>query len=331
MMKHLGFWLRCLALLLLPSIAGCGGNSPQNTTSDSTLVAEKPLVAPQKGQKYRKRVLAKGYFFRGEPSKDFVTYEEFVYDENNQEIDYQAHWDGSNTHVITQRDSAGRETGRTRMGNDQTGTLDFKIAWNGDHTEQVIDEFSLNANRIVAHTVKKFDKGGKLLETIEEDLHLADNPILSKQTMVYDGQGFLVESRETIAGKEIPGARYTNDKAGRAVQIVHFDSEGKVSQTEFYEYDANGKKQARFFQDNGGLNPTKQLEARFYYDVQGNLEKEVHYKGACDANGEKNGQCPIVETTTMTYDSEGRMLTSKTVKQQPDLVEMELRFEYEAL
>lgn len=275
-----------------------------------------------------KRVYAMGHFFVGQPSQDWQLYEDFTYDDQGREIGYVAYFDGVGTRVDTKFDADGYEILKVRKSTDRTGTLEYRSVWNADHTEQITEEFSQLDSRVVRKAIRKFDAKGTLIATEEEDRQVVESPVTYKTRMVLDAAGRVLEQREAVQGKEIVGIRYRYDAQGNPLEIVRMDSEGKPSQTETFEYDAQSRKTVHYLQDHGAYLSAKQLEARYEYDAQGRLVREVHYKGLCDENGQAAGKCPVSETISYTYDTEGRMLTEERDPQAADRPLMKKKFHY---
>lgn len=275
-----------------------------------------------------KRVYALGYHFAGVPSTDWRLYEEFHYDDKGLEIKYESFYDGAGSIMTTQYDSAGHEILKKQENVAHAPLIEYRSTWNSDYTEHRMEEFAHAESRVVFITVRHLDKQGVELSVDDEDLHALDAPISHTLKHVRDPQGRLVEDREKFLGKEIVGARYTYDAAGNPTKIERMDSDGKLSQTEFFAYDESGRKTTRWFQDHQAYLNTKQLEARYSYDAQGRLVKEVHYKGACDEASEQVGKCPILETVTFTYDDQGRLATEEHLRSGQEPATMKKRFEY---
>lgn len=275
-----------------------------------------------------RRVYALGFHFVGVPSTDWRLYEEYRYDDQGRVIRYESYFDGAGTVVTTQYDSTGHEVLKKHIRADLTPLIDYRSVWNADYTEQRIEEFAHQESRVVFKTVRHLDPTGTELWVEEEDLHALDAPILHTLKHVRDAKGRITEDRETFLGKEIVGVRYSYDQAGNPIKIERMDSEGKLSQTEYYAYDSAGRKTTRWFQDHQAYLNTKQLEARYAYDAEGRLTQEVHYKGACDEASEQVGRCPISETITFTYDDQGRVATEDHERSKQEPRSMKKRFEY---
>lgn len=316
-----------LSLGALLVLAGCDAPTkeaaPVEANNTATATAGNPA-----GKNLRKKIFAKGKMRNGKEVIDFVLQEEYLYDSLGNEIQYISHADGFNTQVDTKRDAEGREISKVRTAKDQTGKLEYRIAWNGDHTVQEEEEFSSRESRVVNKFTRTFDQDGKLLSAEQEDLHILDYPMKHKINFRYNVQGKLVEEEEVVEGKVLPGTKYSYSEKGELTRIDHFDSEGKLSQTNFYQYNKEGKRTQHDLQDHGGYFKTPQLEARYEYDAKGQLTKEIHYKGNCTESGQSSGDCPISETISYTYDNEGRVATMRTQRAIPSVVDMMERIEY---
>ncbi|MFN8395654.1 MAG: hypothetical protein U0176_13525 [Bacteroidia bacterium] len=275
-----------------------------------------------------KRVYALGYHFGGVPSTDWKLYEEIRYNDAGQEIQLESFYDGVGSIMSTQYDSSGHEILKKLESSAHAPLIEYRSTWNADHTEQRTEEFAHAESRVVFKTVRHLDQAGTELWVEDEDLHAIDAPISHTLKHVRDAKGRVTEDKETFLGKEIVGTRYSYGAAGNPVKIERMDSEGKLSQTEFFAYDESGRKTTRWFQDHHAYLNTKQLEARFTYDAQGRLMKEVHYRGACDEASEQVGKCPILETVTYTYDDQGRLATEEHLRSGQEPATMKKRFEY---
>lgn len=280
------------------------------------------------GKNIRKKIFAKGKMRSGKEFKDYVLQAEYLLDSLGNEIEFTDHGDAFQTKIVTTRDAEGRELSKVRTGRDQTGKLEYRIVWNGDHTEQLEEEFSANEGRVVNKIRREYDTAGKLLSIKQEDLHIGEFPMEHTTNFKYDAKGNLIEETEFFGGKVVPGTKYTYSAKNECIRIDHFDSEGKLSQTNLNTYDKEGRLKQHELQDHGGYFKTPQLEARYEYDTKGLLAKEIHYKGNCTEAGQSSGDCPISETLTYTYDAEGRIATKRTERVTPSVVDMVEKYEY---
>jgi antitoxin component YwqK of YwqJK toxin-antitoxin module len=313
--------------LIFLTLASCNGN-PETSKGDAKTPSDslKSDVPPMEGNS--KRVYALGHFFAGVPNTEWRIYEDYSYDDAGREISYQSYFDGINSRVTTEYDGQGFETLKLRKGDAANGNMEYRSAWNADHTEQKVEVFSAVDSRVISKTTRHLDTNGVVLATEEEDLRAVDYPVVIKLKMVYNEKGQLVEEREVAEGKEIVGTKYKYDPAGHLIEVMHMDSEGKPSQTESFEYDAEGRKTTRYMQEHTAYIKSKQLAGRYEYDPEGRLAREVQYRGQCDPAGEKAGKCPISQTVTYTYDADGRVTTESIEQQYPSPRSMKKRYEY---
>jgi hypothetical protein len=315
--------------LVLVAFAACGGNEQQPKTpqpADSSAGKESLVTTG----KIRQVVMAKGRLMTGKEAVEFEPFEESLFDEEGRELEHKSHWDGYGTLVQTTYDAQGHEMSKIRNAPDKTGKLEFRYAWSPDFSSLKVEEFSARESRVVAVTEKKFDANGKVLEEKEVDMHLPEFPIEHKIIFQYDAQGRLVSEKEIFEGKEFPGAQYTYDKKGRLAEVSRMDSEGKVSQRESFMYNDKDLKIERHLVDFSAFYKDKQLEAKYEYDEQGNMVRELHYSGLCNEDGRSQGKCQIQESIDMTYDQQGRLLSKHIRRQSPSDVDMELKYEYKA-
>jgi antitoxin component YwqK of YwqJK toxin-antitoxin module len=315
------------SIVAMAFFAGCQENSKAPGKVSATTAADSLTTKDTPPSGNVMRVHALGHFFKGEPSKDWQLYAEHTYDDQGHEIGYASFSDGVNSRVERQYDDSGHEVLQSTTA-DKAGKIELRSTWNAGHTEQKTEQFSSVDGRVVFKTTQRWDANGNLLEKVEQDLHLVDYPTTHKVQYVRDAQGFLLEEREEFQGKKIVGTRYKNDAQGRPVEVTHMDSDGKPSQTEYFEYDAQGRKMKRHLQEHSAAIKTRQLEVVYEYEAGGRIAREIHYKGQCDEDGRKAGRCPISETVAYTYDTEGRLATEVREQQYPSIRTMKKRFEY---
>lgn len=294
---------------------GKGGGAPKG---EDTLVA---------GGGYVQEVEALGYAFVGEPSTDWRLYETLRYDSAGREVEKQTHWDGGKTKIVTRYDKAGRKVLVKRTGQDRLGDVDYTTHWSEDGRKSTEEEYIHREERMILRTVTVFDSGGKVLERRIENHQFPEVGVDTQKTRyTYDGRGLLTFEEEFFQGRQIPSVRYGYDEKGQLVKLERFDADGNVSRTEYFEYDAQGRKKRLRMQDAGMAQA--QLERTYGWDAGGRLLEEHLYGGDCSAEGEKKGQCRIVESVRMTYDAEGRPLTKDTYKEGKPEAVMQLRYRY---
>ncbi len=292
---------------------------------DSTEVVP-AQAAPAEG--YRTKVYAIGHPVLGIPPKEWELYEEFVYDTAGHEIEHLAHYDATGIHVRTDYDAQGYVTLVTQTYKLKSQREEFRSKWNADHTEQITEEYSQEDGRVVGKVVRKYDQDHKLISTDEQDMHLPDYHTQHKTSIIYDANGRRIEERESVGDREIIGAKYRYDQSGNLVEITRNDAEGKPSQIETFVFSSEGRKIARYLEDNSAYITAKQLTAKYEYDDQGRPSKEIQFGGQCDAKGEKSGRCSIIETIVWTYDEQGRMLTETRDLARPEPMQLRKQFEY---
>lgn len=317
------------AVLALLGFAACDKGTSATSSNDAEgVVVDSSQNQKPKGDNERKKVTAKGIMPNGKEFPDFAPYEEFLFDKVGNQLEYISYWDGVNTHITTTRDAQGHEISRLRTANDQTGKLEYRIAWSGDFSEKIVEEFAANEGRVVSKVTTHFDSDGKMKDMFEQDFHLPDYPTSHKIEFLYDAKGNLIEEKENIEGLVVPGAKYHYSTEGNLIRVDRFDSEGGLSQTDYYDYDASGNKIEHRLQDHVGYYKTPQLEARFEYDSNGRISKEIHYKGNCTEAGQASGGCPISQTISFQYDDQGRVIQTETKRNIPTVVDMIQKFEY---
>jgi YD repeat-containing protein len=253
---------------------------------------------------------------------------DYTYDDAGHEIvvvDY-----GVNGQRITAKyDAEGFETLKAiEMAGGAAGSGEYRSVWNDNHTQQTTELFSAADSRVVQKVINKFDVNGTLIASEEEDRRFLEAITKINLRMELDSKGRVSKQFESFDGKELLGIKYTYDDKGNPSKIERMDNEGKPSQIEYYEYNAEGKKTAFYLQDFSAYFKTKQLKAKFEYDSQGRLVREVFYKGLCDEIGLQAAKCPISEVATYTYDAQGRLATEERDHQSADRPVVKKRFEY---
>lgn len=314
----------CMALSMSLGCAPEPANVPAAKPDSTAVVATQ--AAPAEGS--RTKVYAIGHPVLGIPPKEWELYEEFVYDTAGHEIEHLPHYDATGKIVRTDYDAQGFTTLVTATYKTNGQREEFRSKWNADHTEQITEEYSQVDGRVVGKLVRKYDQDAKLISVDEQDMHLPDYHTQHKTSIVYDGAGRRIEERESVGDREIIGTQYRYDAAGNLVEIIHNDAEGKPSQIESFTFSGDGHKLARHLEDKSAYISAKQLTTRYEYDEQGRPVKEIQFGGQCDAKGEKNGKCSIIETIVWTYDNQGRMLSETRDLARPKPTQLRKRFEY---
>jgi hypothetical protein len=268
-----------------------------------------------------------GYPYKGLPNTEWEDFETTTYNPAGQEIAFVSHFDGMGTRRNTTYDSTGHiflEITTTDGGH----RVEHRHKWSGDFLKHTREEYDPHLQGIVATSTETFGPDGKRLATASEDNYIPDYPQKSSIEYRYDGRGYLVQELETAQDKTIPGTKYERDAAGNATKIERHDADGNLSQVEFFVYDGTGRKIERYFQDLSAFDKTKQLEARYTYDENGRLSKELHYKGECDAARVNKGKCTITTTIDYTYDDLGRLSMEIRTQAGTEFKEMKKRYEY---
>jgi YD repeat-containing protein len=323
-MKHLG---NAVLLSLLVFVTACSTDGADKTEKEGGATDSTKQESVQM-QGNMKRVYAVGHFVGGVQTDDWLLHEEARYDENGHEISRITYSDPAQPREETTYDADGYEILKVVKGAGGVEVVQIRSTWNADHTEQSTEEFSTKDSRVVRKIVNHFDSKGTLIAFEEEDRRFLEAITTYQVRMVLDGAGRVKEQIERFDGKEMVGIQYTYDAQGNPLQIVRMDNEGKPSQTEYFEYDSAGHKTAHYLQDHHAYFATKQLEAKYEYDTQGRLTKEVHYKGLCDERGVVAGKCPISVATTLSYDAQGRLISKVEEYPGTDKPSMKMRFEY---
>jgi hypothetical protein len=276
---------------------------------------------------FHTKVFAIGYPWHGETSTEWELHEEYIHDDAGHEIYHKLHYSTLAECDNTFFDSTDHETLTIHFSANPADIAEFRTTWSADYTEKVTTEYNSD-DQPMSVTKSWFDKNGLQLRQETSDNHVPEATQVTKNRMVYDAKGHLLEVYESIHAQEILGTRHTYDARGYCIKTEHFDADGKPSQIETFTFDAQGHKLDRHLQDFGAYHTTVQLEARYEYDELGLLLREMHFSGQCDAAGEQSGRCLISETITRTYDDQARPVTEVREKGGASPATMRKRFEY---